>query len=134
LGPRRAGGALAAFAVSAIARVFHVRLETSPPHTILLASTSAAMLEELLFRGLLFWLLLELLLPLRFSTIAARTVTVLVTACAFAFAHNYAGLSLYTTIGTGIAFVCMRVASQSTAAATVMHGVFNFVLSLLAMR
>jgi hypothetical protein len=127
-------GVLAAFAVSAIARVFHVRLGTSPPHTILLASTSAAMLEELLFRGLLFWLLLELLLRHRFSTIPARIVTVLLTACGFAFAHGRTGLSLYATIGTGIAFGCMRVASQSTTAAAVMHGTFNFVLSVLAMR
>jgi len=128
-------GALAAFAVSAIARLFHVRLATYPRHTILMASTSAAMLEELFFRGYLFWLILEkLLLPLRFSTILARTVTVLVTACLFAFAHKYAGLSLYTTIGTGIAYGCMRLASRSTAATAVMHGVFNFVLALLAMR
>jgi membrane protease YdiL (CAAX protease family) len=127
-------GALAAFAVSAIVRVFHVRLGTSPPHTILLASTSAAMLEELLFRGMLFWLLLKLFLRLRFPTILACIVTVLLTACGFAFAHERAGLSLYATIGTGIAFGYMRVASQSTAAAAVMHGAFNLVLSLLAMR
>ena len=127
-------GALAALAVSAVVRALHVRLATSPAHTILLASTSAAMLEELLFRGLLFWLLFELLLDLRFSAMLASILTVLLTASGFAFAHERVGLSLYATIGTGIAFGCMRVASQSTAAAALMHGVFNLVLSLLAIK
>src|ERR1700686_4069247 len=48
--------------VWSIARSFHESLGgVPPPHRVLLASASAPMLEEMLFRGLLFWLIFELL-------------------------------------------------------------------------
>ena len=55
-------------------------------------------------------------------------------AIAFAISHNgRQGLQLYSTILTGIAFGWMRVRSGSTAAATLMHAVYNLVLLLIAM-
>ena len=113
---------------------FHESLgAVPPPHRVLLASASGPMLEEMLFRGLLFWLIFELLRRCRVSKLAAVSATILVIAVGFAFSHaGRTGLSLYTTILTGIAFGWMRAQSESTAAAALMHAVYNLVLSYLA--
>src|ERR1700719_2513752 len=120
--------------VWSIARSFHESLGgIPPPHRVLLASASGPMLEEILFRGLLFWLVLELLSRCRVSKLARVSATILVIALGFAFSHaGRTGLSLYTTIVTGIAFGWMRAQSESTAAAALMHAVYNLVLSYLA--
>ena len=113
---------------------FHESLgAVPPPHRVLLASASGPMLEEMLFRGLLFWLIFELLRRCRVSNLAAVSTTILVIAVGFAFSHaGRTGLSLYTTILTGIAFGWMRAQSESTAAAALMHAVYNLALSYLA--
>jgi membrane protease YdiL (CAAX protease family) len=50
-------GVAAAVGVWAIAMFFHQSLGAVPaPYKVLLASSSGALLEELLFRGFLFWL------------------------------------------------------------------------------
>ena len=120
--------------VWSIARSFHESLgAVPPPHRVLLASASGPMLEEMLFRGLLFWLIFEILRRCRVSKLAAVSATILVIAVGFAFSHaGRTGLSLYTTILTGIGFGWMRAQSESTAAATLMHAVYNLVLSYLA--
>jgi len=93
------------------------------------------MIEEMLFRGLLFWLIFELLRRMGLPLTAAVGATVFLTAIAFALSHNDRhGPRLYATILTGIAFGWMRVQSGSTAAATLMHAVYNLVLLLIAMR
>jgi len=117
-----------------IARSFHESLgAVPPPYRVLLASASGPMLEEMLFRGLLFWLIFELLRRCRVSKLAAVSATILVIAVGFAFSHGgRTGLSLYTTILTGIAFGWMRAQSESTAAAAVMHAVYNLVLSCIS--
>jgi hypothetical protein len=119
--------------VWSIARFFHESLGgVPPPYRVLLASASGPMLEEMLFRGLLFWLVFELLTRLRTSKVAALSATVLLIAVGFAFSHiGRTGLSLYTTILTGIAFGWMRAQSESTAAAALMHAVCNLVLSCI---
>ena len=127
-------GVAAGAAVWSIARLFHEPLgRVPPPHRVLLAIASGPMLEEMLFRGLLFWLVFELLSRRGVSKVAALSAIVLVIAMGFAFSHiGRTGLSLYTTILTGIAFGWMRAQSESTAAAALMHAVYNFVLSYLA--
>src|SRR6202140_4294286 len=119
--------------VWALARSFHESLGgVPPPHRVLLASASGPMLEEMLFRGLLFWLIFELLSRCRVSKIAGVSTTILVIAVGFAFSHTgRTGLRLYTTILTGIAFGWVRAQSESTAAAALMHAVYNLVLSYL---
>ncbi len=116
------------------ARFFHESLGGVPaPHRVLLASTSGPMLEEMLFRGLFFWLVFELLNRVGIRKVAALIATVLLIAVGFAFSHTgRTGLSLYTTILTGIAFGWMRAQSGSTAAAALMHAVYNLVLSSIA--
>jgi membrane protease YdiL (CAAX protease family) len=118
-----------------IARIFHQTLGcVPPPHRVLLAISSGPMIEELLFRGLLFWLTLELLKRRGMPLAVAISATVFLTTIAFAFSHNdRQGPRFYATILTGIAFGWMRVQSGSTAAATLMHGVYNLLLSLIAM-
>jgi len=120
--------------VWSIARSFHESLGgVPPPHRVLLASASGPMLEEMLFRGLLFWLVFELLSRCRVSKLVAVSATILVIAVGFAFSHaGRTGLSLYTTILTGIAFGWMRAQSESAAAAALMHAVYNLVLSYIA--
>jgi len=127
-------GVASGAAVWSIARFFHESLGVvPPPHRVLLAIVSGPMLEEMLFRGLLFWLVFELLSRCRVSKLAAVSATILVIAAGFAFSHaGRTGLSLYTTILTGIAFGWMRAQSESTAAAALMHAVYNLVLSYLA--
>ena len=128
-------GIAAAGGVWWFARVFHQSLgRVPPPYRVLLASSSGPMIEEMLFRGLLFWLIFEFLRRRGLRQAAAVALTVFLTAIAFAFSHNDRhGLRLYATILTGIAFGWMRVRSGSTAAATLMHAVYNLVLLLIAM-
>src|SRR5579863_10274571 len=131
-------GVLAGLASSAgvwsIARSFHESLGgVPPPHRVLLASASGPILEEMLFRGLLFWLVFELLRRGRVPKLAAVSAAILVIAVGFAFSHSgRTGLSLYTTLLTGIAFGWMRAQSESTAAAALMHAVYNLVLSCIS--
>jgi membrane protease YdiL (CAAX protease family) len=128
-------GIAAAAGVWWIARVFNQSLGSAPPpYRVLLASSSGPMIEEMLFRGLLFWVIFELLRRGGVRQAAAVALTVFLTAIAFAISHNgRQGLQLYSTILTGIAFGWMRVRSGSTAAASLMHAVYNVVLSLIAM-
>jgi membrane protease YdiL (CAAX protease family) len=128
-------GLAAAGGVWWFARIFHQSLGRVPPsQRILLASSSGPMIEEMLFRGLLFWLIFELLRRMGLPLAAAVGATVFLTAIAFALSHNDRhGPRLYATILTGIAFGWMRVRSGSTAAATLMHAVYNLVLLLIAM-
>jgi len=127
-------GVAAATSVWWIARIFHQSLGgVPPPQRVLLASTSGPMIEEMLFRGLLFWLIFGLLKRRGVPQSAAAGAGVCLTAIAFAFSHNDRhGLRLYPTILTGLAFGWMRVRSGSTAAATLMHATYNLVLSLIA--
>ena len=127
-------GVSAAIGVWWFARILHQSLgRVPPPHRVLLAGSSGPMIEELLFRGLIYWLIFEFLrrrgLPIR----TAAFVTVLLTAIAFAFSHNDRnGPRLYATILTGVAFGWMRARSGSTASATLMHAVYNLALLLIA--
>jgi membrane protease YdiL (CAAX protease family) len=128
-------GIAAAAGVWWFARILHQSLGGVPPtHRVLLAGFSGPMIEELLFRGLIYWLIFECLRRAGVSLRLAICVTVFLTALAFAFSHNdRQGPRLYTTILTGVAFGWMRAQSDSTAAATVMHAVYNLALLLAAM-
>ncbi len=128
-----AGGAASA-TVWVIARLFHLSLGGVPPaNVLLLASSSGAIIEEMLFRGLLFWAVFELLGRSGASNSAASITTVLLVAACFALAHtDRTGIRFYATVLTGVTFGWMRVQSGSTAAAAVMHAVYNFVLSCIA--
>src|ERR1700690_3223200 len=65
-------GLASSVGVWSIARSFHESLgAVPPPHRVLLASVSGPMLEEMLFRGLLFWLVFELLNRCHVSKFAA---------------------------------------------------------------
>ena len=127
-------GGVASVAVWGIARLSHLSLGGVPrPNVLLLASSSGPVLEEMLFRGLLFWVIFELLRRLGVSKSAASVTTVLLTAVCFALAHtDRIGIRFAATILTGIAFGWMRVQSGSTAAAAAMHAVYNFVLSCIS--
>jgi len=128
-------GIAAAGGVWWFARIVHQSLGGVPPaHRVLLAGSSGPMIEELLFRGLIYWLIFECLRRAGVAVRLAICVTVFLTALAFAFSHNdRQGPRLYATILTGIAFGWMRAQSDSTAAATVMHAVYNLALLLAAM-
>jgi membrane protease YdiL (CAAX protease family) len=127
-------GGVASVAVWGIARLSHLSLGGVPrPNVLLLASSSGPVLEEMLFRGLLFWVIFELLRRLGVSKSAASVTTVLLTAVCFALAHtDRIGIRFAATVLTGIAFGWMRVQSGSTAAAAAMHAVYNFVLSCIS--
>lgn len=128
-------GIIAGGAVWLVARVLHESLGTlPPPHVVLLASSSGSILEELLFRGLLFWSLLELFRRLRWPQLPSALVAVVLIAIGFAFAHlGRTGVSLYSTVLTGIAFGAVRIRSDSTAAAALMHATYNFTLSWMSL-
>lgn len=127
-------GVAAAASVWWIAWIFHQSLGGVPPlQRVLLASFSGPMIEEMLFRGLLFWLVFELLKRRGVPQSVAAGAAVCLTAIAFAFSHNDRhGVRFYATILTGLAFGWMRVRSGSTAAATVMHATYNLVLLVIA--
>ena len=119
--------------VWSIARLFHESLGgVPPPHRVLLASASGPMVEEMLFRGILFWLIFELLRRGRIPKLAAVSATILVIAVGFAFSHTgRTGLSLYTTILTGIAFGWMR-ANPNPRRPPRSCTVYNLVISYIA--
>lgn len=127
-------GAVASLAMWWIARLFHQSVgAVSPPNIFLLASVAGPMVEELLFRGLLFWAVLELLGRCGISRSAANFAGVLLMAVLFALAHtDKVGIRFYATIPTGIAFGWMRVQSGSSAAAVIMHASYNFVLACIS--
>ena len=123
-------GLAAACSVWAIARTFHQSLGAFPrANQLLLASISGPMAEELLFRGLLFWALLTAFARMRVRQSRAQIFAVLLIAITFAAAHiGRAGISFICTVLTGASFGVMRVWSQSTIAAAVMHAAYNFAL------
>jgi len=127
-------GAAAAAGVWSYAMMLHQSMGGGPPpHRVLLASASGPMIEEMLFRGILFWLILEFLRRRGAPRLAAVCATVVLTAILFALSHNDRNvLRLFATIATGISFGWMRAQSGSTAAAALMHAVYNFVLSTIA--
>ena len=123
-------GFVACVAVWFVAGLSHESLGRFPSiGQLMLASTAGPIVEEMLFRGLLFWVVIEAFKRLRVPKRAAQITAILLIAIAFAVAHvGRAGVSLACTILTGAAFGAMRVCSQSTAAAALMHGVYNFLL------
>ena len=123
-------GLTAAGTVWTIARLFHQSLGPFPRfNQLLLASISGPMAEELLFRGLLFWALLTLLIRMRFRQPCAQLISILLIALAFAGAHiGRSGVSFACTVMTGASFGCVRVWTQSTVAAVLMHAAYNFAL------
>ena len=127
-------GVAAGAGIWSYVRIFHLPLgRVPPPHRVLLASASGPMIEEMLFRGILFWLILEFLRRRRAPRLAALCATVLLTAILFALSHNDRNAPrLYATVLTGVAFGWMRAQSGSTAAAAAMHAIYNFVLSSIA--
>jgi membrane protease YdiL (CAAX protease family) len=127
-------GAAAAAGIWSYAMILHQPLgRVPPPYRVLLASASGPMIEEMLFRGILFWLILEFLGRRRAPRLTAVCTTVLLTAILFALSHNDRNVPrLYATVLTGVAFGWMRAQSGSTAAAALMHAVYNFVLSSIA--
>src|SRR5215472_12876703 len=94
-----AAGMVAAIGVWAMAAMFHQPLgAVPPPYKVVLASSSGAILEELLFRGLFFWMLFQLMHRFRIFHNHASAVAVLAIAVAFALSHiGRTGLSLFTT-------------------------------------
>ena len=127
-------GVTAAVGIWWFARILHQSLgSVPPPHRVLLASSSGPMIEELLFRGLIYLLIFEFLRRRGVPLGMASCVTVFLTAVAFAFSHgDRHGPRLYATILTGVAFGWMRAQSGSTASATLMHAAYNLALLLIA--
>jgi len=126
-------GIIAGGTVWLTVRVLHESLGTLPsPQIVLLASSSGSLLEELVFRGFLFWFVLEFFRRLRWPRRSSAVGTVVLIAIGFAFAHlGRTGTSFYSTVLTGIAFGAIRISSESTAAAALMHApTYNFTLSL----
>lgn len=128
-------GFVVAGTVWAIARLFHESLGVFPRfNQLLLASVSGPIVEELLFRGLLFWALLTLLIRLRIRQSPAQLISILLIAIVFAGAHiGRAGVSFACTVLTGASFGAIRVWSQSTVAAVFMHAAYNFALCCMTL-
>jgi membrane protease YdiL (CAAX protease family) len=127
-------GAAAAAGVWSCAMMLQQSLgRVPPPHRVLLASASGPIIEEMLFRGILFWLILEFLRRRGAPRLAAVCATVALTAILFALSHNGRNvLRLFATIVTGVSFGWIRAQSGSTAAAALTHAVYNFALSSIA--
>lgn len=123
-------GLAAAGTIWLIARLFHEPIGPFPRfNQLLLASISGPMAEELLFRGLLFWALLTLLTRIRVRQPPAQVISILLIALAFAASHiGRVGVSFACTVLTGASFGFMRVWTQSTVGAVLMHAAYNFAL------
>jgi membrane protease YdiL (CAAX protease family) len=102
-------------------------------------STQPMAVMELLFLGLLLGPILEeslfrgCLLPLLAQTTGSR-IAVILTAILFALFHQPPNLAHWVSFtATGVAYGWIRVASRSTAAAAVMHAMYNLAIFLSAM-
>ena len=128
-------GFLCAFLVLGLARATGLPLGTVYSlHLVLLASTAGPILEELLFRGLLYWVLHKILRQFGVPTMVVNIFSISVLAVLFAFAHaDRETVHLWSAIFTGAGFGYIRVASRSTACAALMHACYNFTLSWLAL-
>jgi membrane protease YdiL (CAAX protease family) len=128
-------GFFCAFVVLGLARATGLPVGTVYSlHLVLLASTAGPILEELLFRGLLYWVLHKILRQFGVPTMVVNIFSILVLAVLFAFAHaDRETVHLWSAIFTGAAVGYIRVASRSTACAALMHACYNFTLSWLAL-
>lgn len=128
-------GFLCAFLVLGLARASGESLGIGySVHLLLLVSTAGPILEELLFRGLLYWILHKMLRHLGLPTVILYPLSIMLLAVIFAFAHVGSDLvHLWSAIFTGVAFGVMRVISGSTACAALMHASYNFTLCWLAL-
>jgi membrane protease YdiL (CAAX protease family) len=120
------GGILLA---SGVILYLRFRNQSMPPMAVmemlLLGLLLGPILEESLFRGCL--------LPLLAQT-TGRGTAVILTAILFALFHQPANLAHWVSFtATGVAYGWIRVASRSTAAAAVMHTMYNLVVFLSAM-
>lgn len=109
-----------------IAFYLRIRNQSTPQPRImellLLVLLLGPILEESLFRGCL--------LP-RLAQTTGRVPAVILTAFLFALFHQPADLAHWVSLtATGLAYGWIRVASDSTAAATIMHATYNLALSL----
>ena len=113
---------------SGVALYLRFRNQSAPAVPIIeilvLGFVLGPILEESLFRGCL--------LPLLAQTTGSR-IAVILTAILFALFHQPTDLSHWVSFtATGVAYGWIRVASRSTAAAAVMHAIYNLAVFLSA--
>ena len=116
------------FLASDVALYLNFRSQSQPPlrvvELLVLGIVLGPMLEESLFRGCL--------LPLLAQTTGSG-IALILTAILFALFHQPADVAHWVSFtATGVAYGWIRVASRSTAAAAVMHAMYNLVLFLSA--
>jgi membrane protease YdiL (CAAX protease family) len=118
-------GSLLALAVIVFLRLRHqVTAAVSLTDLFLLSFIAGPILEESLFRGCLFPVLDQ-------ST--GKAVAVIATAVLFALFHGPANAAHWFWLtANGMAYGWMRIASQSTSAAALMHASYNLALILFA--
>ncbi len=128
-------GFVCAFIVLGVARAAGRPLETVySVHLLLLVSTAGPILEELFFRGLLYWMLHKALRHTGVPAVIVYPVSITLLAALFAFAHVGSDMvHLSSAIFTRVAFGAIRVISGSTACAALMHASYNFALCWLAL-
>jgi membrane protease YdiL (CAAX protease family) len=114
---------------SGVVLYFHFRNQSAPPMAVMqmlfLGLLLGPILEESLFRGCV--------LPLLAQTTGSGTAVIL-TAILFALFHQPADVAHWVSFTiTGVAYGWIRVSSRSTAAAAVMHAMYNLAVFLSAM-
>jgi membrane protease YdiL (CAAX protease family) len=129
-----AAGFLCALLVLGVAEASRRPLGTvHSVHLLLLASTAGPILEELFFRGLLYWALYKSMRHFGAPTAIVYPVSIVALAVLFSVSHiGNDTVHFWSAISTGIAFGVMRVLSGSTACAALMHASYNFTLCWLA--
>jgi len=117
-------GSLLALAVVVFLRLRHQVPTVSLTDVFLLSFIAGPILEESLFRGCLLPVLEQ-------ST--GKALAVIATAVLFALFHAPANAPHWFWLtATGMAYGSMRIASQSTSAAALMHASYNLALILFA--
>lgn len=128
-------GCVCAFIILGVAKATGRPLGTvHSVNLLLLASIAGPILEELLFRGFLYWVLHKTMRHFGVSSAIVYPVSITLLAVLFAFAHaDSDSVHLSSAILTGIAFGVIRVVSGSTACAALMHASYNLTLCWLAL-
>lgn len=129
-----AAGFLCALLVLGVAEITRRPLGTvHSVHLLLLASTAGPILEELFFRGLLYWVLHKSLRHFGVPTAVVYPVSIVALAVLFSASHiGNDAVHFWSAFATGVALGAMRVLSGSTACAALMHASYNFTLCWLA--
>jgi membrane protease YdiL (CAAX protease family) len=128
-------GAAAAALVIAILHAEHIPLGRSLPATLLYGVTIGPVVEEILFRGAAFSVIYVTAASIKGLLRLRLAIAIVFSSLLFAVAHTRTmGIPWLVFFGMGTLYALLRWRSNSTAAAALMHAMYNAVVAFAMLR